>query len=50
MTPTEIEKYFTHLKTLILDYTPKLAIALLLLIGGLWFTSFITKTAKKNND
>ena len=47
MTPTEIEKYYTHLKELVLDYTPKLAIALVLLIAGLWFTSFITKTAKK---
>lgn len=47
MTPTEIEKYYAHLKELVLDYTPKLAIALVLLIAGLWFTSFITKTAKK---
>lgn len=33
--------------TYILDYSIKIAIALLILVSGLWFTSFITKTAKK---
>ena len=47
MTTTEIELYFKHIKDLILDYSPKLVVALVILFGGLWFTSFVTKTAKK---
>lgn len=47
MTTTEIELYFKHIKDLVLDYSPKLVVALVILFGGLWFTSFITKTAKK---
>jgi len=33
--------------TYIIDYSIKIATALLILVSGLWFTSFITKTAKK---
>ncbi len=43
----EIQTYLNTLKTLIFDYSPKIAVALIILFGGLWFTSFITKTAKK---
>lgn len=43
----EIQTYFDTIKTLIFDYSPKIAVALIILFGGLWFTSFITKTAKK---
>ena len=43
----EVQSYFTTMKNLVFDYSPKIAIALLILFGGLWFTSFITKTAKK---
>lgn len=43
----ELQTYLDTLKNLIFNYSPKIAIALLILFGGLWFTSFITKTAKK---
>lgn len=43
----EIQTYFDTIKNLIFDYSPKIAVALIILFGGLWFTSFITKTAKK---
>jgi small conductance mechanosensitive channel len=43
----EFQTYLDTIKNLIFDYSPKVAVALLILFGGLWFTSFITKTAKK---
>ena len=43
----EFQVYINTIKNLIFDYSPKIAVALLFLFGGLWFTSFITKTAKK---
>lgn len=47
MTQQEIEIYFTKIKDLILDYSPKVVVAIVILICGLWLTSFITKTTKK---
>lgn len=41
------EIFSGQLGTFIIDYSIKIAIALFILIVGLWFTSFITKTAKK---
>lgn len=43
----EFQTYLNTIKNLIFDYSPKIAVALLILFGGLWLTSFITKTAKK---
>ena len=43
----EFQTYLNTIKNLIFDYSPKIAIALLILFGGLWLTSFTTKTAKK---
>ena len=43
----EFQTYLNTIKNLIFDYSPKVAVALLMLFGGLWLTSFITKTAKK---
>lgn len=42
-----IEIYLENIKNLIFDYSPKIAIAFIILFGGLWLTSFITRTAKK---
>lgn len=43
----EFQTYLNTIKNLIFDYSPKIAVALLMLFGGLWLTSFITRTAKK---
>ncbi|NHM02223.1 mechanosensitive ion channel family protein [Flavobacterium difficile] len=43
----EFQPYLNTIKNIIFDYSPRIAIALILLFGGLWLTSFITKTAKK---
>lgn len=43
----ELQTYIDGLKTVIFDYSPKIIVAFIILFGGLWFTSFITKTAKK---
>ena len=43
----EFQTYLNTIKDLIFNYSPKVAVALLILFGGLWLTSFITKTAKK---
>ena len=43
----EIQNYFETIKKLILEYSPKFVVAILILLIGLWGTSFITKTAKK---
>lgn len=47
MTAIEIQNYFETIKKLILEYSPKFVVAVLILLVGLWATSFITKTAKK---
>jgi small conductance mechanosensitive channel len=47
MTTLEIKTYFGKIEYLILEYSPKLIVALLILLFGLWATSFVTKTAKK---
>lgn len=43
----EFQSYLNTIKNLIFDYSPKIATALIILFGGLWLTSFVTKTAKK---
>ena len=47
MKAIEIQNYFETIKTLILEYSPKFIVAIIILLGGLWATSFITKAAKK---
>ncbi|CAM3796644.1 mechanosensitive ion channel family protein [Flavobacterium cucumis] len=47
MTPLEIQSYFETIKKLVFEYSPKFVIAIIILLAGLWFTSFITKSAKK---
>ena len=47
MKAIEIQNYFETIKTLILEYSPKFIVAIIILLGGLWTTSFITKAAKK---
>ncbi len=47
MTAIEIQNYFETIKTLVLEYSPKFIVAIIILLGGLWATSFITKAAKK---
>ncbi|MFN7044012.1 MAG: mechanosensitive ion channel family protein [Flavobacterium sp.] len=47
MSPTEINNYFETIKKLVLEYSPKFVIAIIILLVGLWATSFITKAAKK---
>lgn len=47
MTALEIQNYFETIKNLILEYSPKFVVAILILLIGLWATSFITKAAKK---
>ena len=47
MNPAEIQNYIETIKKLILEYSPKFVVAIIILVVGLWATSFITKTAKK---
>jgi small conductance mechanosensitive channel len=47
MTKIEIQSYFDNLKTVVLEYSPKLVVALVILLVGLWGSSMITKAAKK---
>lgn len=47
MTKIEIQNYFDNLKTVVLEYSPKLVVALVILLVGLWVSSMITKAAKK---
>jgi small conductance mechanosensitive channel len=47
MNTIEIQNYFETIKKLILEYSPKFVVAIIILLGGLWATSFITKAAKK---
>jgi small conductance mechanosensitive channel len=47
MTAVEVQSYFETIKKLVLEYSPKFVVAIIILLAGLWATSFITKTAKK---
>lgn len=47
MTTIEIQNYFQTVKNLVLEYSPKFAVAIIILLVGLWSTSLITRTAKK---
>ena len=47
MTKIEIQNYIDNLKTVVLEYSPKFVVAILLLLVGLWGSSMITKAAKK---
>ena len=47
MLAVEIQNYLEKIKDLLFEYSPKFVVAILLLVVGLWFTSFITKAAKK---
>jgi small conductance mechanosensitive channel len=47
MTKIEIQNYFDNLKTVVLEYSPKFVVAIVLLLVGLWATSMITRGAKK---
>ncbi|UGS23307.1 mechanosensitive ion channel family protein [Flavobacterium channae] len=47
MQAIEIQNYFTTIQNLVLEYSPKFVAAILILLIGLWGTSFITKTAKR---
>ncbi len=47
MTAVEVQSYFETIKKLVLEYSPKFVVAIIILLVGLWATSFITKTAKK---
>ncbi|MFI0427501.1 MAG: mechanosensitive ion channel family protein [Flavobacterium sp.] len=47
MTAIEIQNYFETVKKLVLEYSPKFVVAVIILLVGLWATSFITRTAKK---
>jgi small conductance mechanosensitive channel len=47
MTTIEIQSHLEIVKKLVLEYSPKVVVAILLLLFGLWGTSFVTKTAKR---
>jgi len=47
MNQIEIEGYFQKISNLIVDFSPKFFVAIVLLVLGLWGSSFITKTIKK---
>lgn len=47
MYPEKIENYFELIKNLLIEYSPKVITALILLFVGLWVVSIITKTFKK---
>ena len=47
MTETKIEGFFEVFKKIIIQYSPKIIFALLILFIGLWATSIITKLVKK---
>jgi small conductance mechanosensitive channel len=47
MTTIEIQSYLEVVKKLVLEYSPKVVVAILLLLFGLWGTSFVAKTAKR---
>ena len=47
MKEQEIGNYFTTIKNLILEYSPKILFAVIILFTGLWITSILTKFVKK---
>lgn len=47
MSEKEITTYFEYIKNYVLEYSPKLISALIILFIGLWVTSIITKLVKK---
>lgn len=47
MTEKEIATYFEYIKNYILEYSPKLISAVIILFVGLWATSIITKLIKR---
>lgn len=47
MTEKEITTYFEYIKNYVLEYSPKLISAIVILFVGLWATSIITKLIKK---
>lgn len=47
MPEKEITTYFDYIKNYVLEYSPKLISALIILFVGLWATSMITKLIKK---
>jgi small conductance mechanosensitive channel len=47
MTERELENYFTTMKNLILEYSPKIIFAFIILFIGLWITSILTKLIKR---
>ncbi len=47
MSEKEITTYFDYIKNYVLEYSPKLISALIILFIGLWATSIITKLVKK---
>lgn len=47
MTEKEITTYFEYIKNYVLEYSPKLISAIIILFVGLWATSIITKLIKK---
>lgn len=47
MNALEIKTYYIKIQELVLEYSPKFVVAVLILLIGLWATSFITKAAKK---
>ena len=47
MTSEKIEKYVDTVINIIVEYSPKIVTAILILFVGLWFTSLLTKTIKK---
>ena len=46
MTTTEIELYFKHIKDLVLDYSPKLVVALVILFGGCGLRALLPRQPK----
>ena len=47
MTSLEIKTYYIKIQELVLEYSPKFVVAVVILLVGLWATSFITKASKK---
>lgn len=47
MPSEKIENYIEIITKIIVEYSPKVITALIILVFGLWFTSIITKTLKK---
>lgn len=47
MTSEKVEEYVTIIKNIIIEYSPKVITAIIILFVGLWLTSIITKTLKR---